>query len=226
MRHEAEADRWVDRSQRAELNPSSAALAATMECRSWAPYYWRRPSRVRPWVRTPAALGRGGPAGPTHQVVRARVVGMAHTSQPSRVRRPMVNESCSRGLARSRCRPWSVWAATTRRAPGPPTPRSPPRAERPPGGLRPIRPFVEEPERFAAVVGRSSSVARTLRAQELEHPLVDLLGLVHGKQMPGTRQQLRLHLWHQPGGVSQSAPGVEGLLLVAHQQQGRNRDRS
>jgi hypothetical protein len=52
-----------------------------------------------------------------------------------------------------------------------------------------------------------------LGAQEAEHPLVDLLGAVHGQTVAGTSQQLRLYVWDEPGGVGQGAPGVKGLLL-------------
>jgi hypothetical protein len=227
---EAEADRRLDRSQRAKLDPVERGTGGDEGVQIVGAVPLATSVAGTTMGTDPGSSPRAGRSSrPTHQVVRARVASMAHNSRPSGLRRPMVNESCSRGLARSRCRPWSVWAATTRRPPGPPTPRSSPRcrtaawrSSTDPATTRSWKSQSASPPSW----GRSSSVARTLRAQELEHLLIDLLGLVHGQQMPGTRQQLRLQVWHQPGGVSQSALGVEGLLLVAHQQQGRNRDRS
>jgi hypothetical protein len=95
-RPEAEADRWVDRPQRAPRSrPARVASAATMTCRSWAPYHWRRRSRVRPRVRTPGRSQRAGRSSrPIHQVARANGAGSACSSRPRRVRPPTVNERC------------------------------------------------------------------------------------------------------------------------------------
>jgi pimeloyl-ACP methyl ester carboxylesterase len=81
---------------------------------------------------------------------------MAHNSRPSGLRRPMVNESCSRGLARSRCRPL---VCVGRHDPQTPWPANAAIVAALPYGRLEVfdrsghYPFVEEPERFAAVVG-------------------------------------------------------------------------
>jgi hypothetical protein len=87
---------------------------------------WRPPSSTPAWSRrsrssraTGSGRRRGGPAG-----------------RPASAR-----STCDPGWVRLGCQPWFVWAATIPRPPGRPTPRSPPPACRPPGGLRALRPL-------------------------------------------------------------------------------------